>query len=470
MNLANDELEYWQLVSELEEGRNQVLRMAAKHEELNVIFDTLCAKARRYSPDMFCSILRLNNETKTLHSLAVSSLPKEYCEAIEGLSIGSGVGSCGTSAYTKERVIVEDINTHPYWAQYKHIALDNGLQACWSEPIVGADGVVFGTFAMYYKTPKTPTVDDISFIEASSNLAAVVFESYSNREKLLNANNLLNRRINERNAELERVNLALAKAIEEQQKQFYSNLRTEKMLTANSLIAGFSHEISTPVGTALTATSIAEEKLDALLEKMSQDNLSRSFLMNILTELLDINKLNRGNLLKVNGLLNRFKDINTFSNVELKTEFLFNELLDDIEQAMEKKLDGHQLSVQCEGFNTTANKEAIWQIFYNLIENSIEHGFSSLEKGIIHINVVTKNDEIVINYQDNGSGIKEDKTAKIFEPFYTSSRNKKHLGLGLSITNNLINHNLQGRIRVIDVPKGMRFEITLPIRCNKLDG
>ncbi len=261
MNTAKD-IKYWQLSNELEEGRNSVLRMVARNEDLQLILNTLCQKAQMYNPEMLCSILRLDNNQKTLHPLASVSLPEFYCQALDGVPIGLGVGSCGTAAYTKERVVVEDINTHPYWAQYKGLALEAGVQACWSEPIRGADGMVFGTFAMYYRVPQKPEEEDLKFIELSANLAAVVFENHSNRHKLLEANNRLKQTVSERNAELEKVNAALKTSLQEQEKQYSLDINTEKMLTTNSLICGFSHEISTPVGTALTAVTLIEDKIN----------------------------------------------------------------------------------------------------------------------------------------------------------------------------------------------------------------
>ncbi len=132
-------------------------------------------QAEDSNPNMMCSVLLLNEEQSTLHPIASASLPEDYCAALDGVTIGLGVGSCGTAAFQKQRVVVEDINTHPYWAQYKALALGAGLQACWSEPIIGSKGKVFGTFAMYYAQPRSPIEGDIRFIETSANLAAEYF-------------------------------------------------------------------------------------------------------------------------------------------------------------------------------------------------------------------------------------------------------------------------------------------------------
>ncbi len=130
---------------ELEQGRIEVLRMVASGDPLENILNVLCHKAQTYNPEVICSILRLNPHSNTLHPIASVSLPKFYCDALEGITIGIGVGSCGTAAMSGQRVIVEDINTHPYWALYKDIALSANLQACWSEPIIDANGNIFGT-------------------------------------------------------------------------------------------------------------------------------------------------------------------------------------------------------------------------------------------------------------------------------------------------------------------------------------
>ncbi len=463
MNTAKD-IKYWQLSNKLEEGRNHVLRMVARNEDLKLILNVLCQKAQVYNPEMLCSVLRLNDHEKTLHPIASVSLPEFYCQALDGVHIGSGVGSCGTAAFIKERVIVEDINTHPYWTQYKELALEAGVQACWSEPIIGADGVVFGTFAMYYRVPQKPTEEDFKFIELSANLAAVVFENNSNRDKLLNANNLLKQTVNERNAELEKVNIALKASIKEQSKQYSVDIKAEKMLTINSLVCGFSHEISTPIGTALTAVSIVEEKMNILNEKISTGSLSRKFFTNKAKEIAEIIELSKQSLIKVHNLLQRFQNVNTFNNSEGESTFSMLQFLDEVKKGIQPVLGKHQLFIQSADFNYFGSKEILWQIFFNLIENSIVHGFKDKynDAGMIHINITEDNDDVIINYQDDGCGILEKKSAKIFEPFFSSNRNEKNLGLGLNITSNLISHNLAGRIKLLKSPVGVRYEITLP--------
>ena len=461
--MIQEEFSHWQLASRIEEGRNQVLRMVAQNERLENILNTLCKKSLIYNHDMLCSILRLDNEKKTLHPIASVELSNDYCEALDGVSIGAGVGSCGTAAFLKERVIVEDINTHPYWNQYKELALSAGVQACWSEPIYGPKGVIYGTFAMYYRQPRTPTEEDLKFIELSANLAAVVFENNENREKLLAANNQLNKTVNEQNTELKQVNKALIQALKDQGSQHDVKLKAEKMITANNLISGFSHEVSNPVGIALTAISACEDKLLALNNQFTSGQLTRSGFVAKTKEIAETINISKKSLLKTNDLLQRFKDVCSPKSDDATYSFSLVKFCDELSETTNNLLGRHQLDIQCQDIEIISNKTSLWQVLFNLIENSIIHGFEDIEAGIIHINIVKENDEVIINYQDNGCGLTENKTASIFEPFYTSARNKNSIGLGLNITSNLISHSLHGRIQLQKSPVGVRYEIILPL-------
>jgi signal transduction histidine kinase len=455
-----DEIHYWQLANTLEEGRNQVLRMVARNEDLQLILTTLCEKAQLYNPDMLCSILRLNNEQHTLHPIASVSLPQFYCDALEGVAIGAGAGSCGTAAFTGELVIVEDINTHPYWTQFKELALEAGVQACWSEPIIGADGLIYGTFAMYYREPTAPSSEDLKFIELSANLAAVVFENNANREKLLTANNLLSQTVDERNQELEKVNARLEQNLQQQQSSHFLNINTEKMLTTNSLISGFSHEISSPLGTALTVVTSAEDQLSRLDDDFMSAKLTRKIFIGHMRSLTEMVALNKQSLLRATDLLARFKEVNSSANTELVSTFAMPEFFTSLHRSVENILAQHQLYFNfADDLKVCCAKVTLWQVLVNLIENSVLHGFVDMDGGVIHINVIKKNHEIIINYQDNGCGISKANRSKIFEPFYSSNRVNKSIGLGLNIVSNFVTDILHGSIKLLSSPVGVRYEI-----------
>ncbi|HNC42330.1 MAG TPA: EAL domain-containing protein, partial [Nitrosomonas sp.] len=104
------------------------------------------------------------------------SLPKAYCEAVHGLRNGPNVGSCGTSTFTGKRVLVENIETDPKWADIKHFALPHGMRCCWSEPIKNSSGKVLGAFGMYYNHPALPNEQELKDLISAARLAGIVME------------------------------------------------------------------------------------------------------------------------------------------------------------------------------------------------------------------------------------------------------------------------------------------------------
>ena len=130
-----------------------------------------------------CSVLLVNTQGTQLHSGVSASLPDYYIKAIDGTNIADGVGSCGTAAFRKSRVIVENIQTHPYWAKAKGLAAKAQLAACWSEPIIGANNQLLGTFAIYQRNPSTPTEDDFKLLEFAVQLSVIAIERNLSDEK-----------------------------------------------------------------------------------------------------------------------------------------------------------------------------------------------------------------------------------------------------------------------------------------------
>jgi len=122
------------------------------------------------------SILLLDADGIHLRHGAAPSLPPAYNEAIDGAEIGPCVGSCGTAAYTGMPVFVADIENDPLWVDFKAVALPHGLRACWSTPILTAGGRVLGTFAMYHKEPREPTVRDLALVDLVTQTASLVID------------------------------------------------------------------------------------------------------------------------------------------------------------------------------------------------------------------------------------------------------------------------------------------------------
>jgi len=161
---------------EQEHNRNKVLEVIAKGAPITDILNILAQAVEQSAEGKLCSILLLDEEGKHLLLGAAPSLPDFYNQAIHGVAIGEGIGSCGTAAFRGERVIVEDVQTHPFWVPFHELAGQAGLTSCWSEPICSGKGEVLGTFAIYQRQPGGPSTADIALVQQSCHLASIAIE------------------------------------------------------------------------------------------------------------------------------------------------------------------------------------------------------------------------------------------------------------------------------------------------------
>jgi len=160
-------------LSQLDE---RILALIMGQAPLTEVLEAICAQIDQQYPGLLCSVLLLENDGRTLRSSAAPGLPKEYCQAIDGFQVGPRAGSCGTAVYRKQQVVVADIACDPLWADYSALALRHGLRACWSTPIASQDGKILGTFAIYYREPRTPDAQHLQLIAHATNLAGIAIE------------------------------------------------------------------------------------------------------------------------------------------------------------------------------------------------------------------------------------------------------------------------------------------------------
>src|SRR6267142_1187512 len=165
-------------------GENQILEMVATGKPLGVILDEICRLVDKLSNDSLASILLFDPIGNCLRVAAAPRFPAGFIAAIDGVKIGPHVGSCGTAAYRKEQVIVSDIATDPRWANYRELALTNGLRAGWSTPILSSDGSVLALFGIYWREPRSPAPQHQQLIKQITHLASVAIERKQAAESL----------------------------------------------------------------------------------------------------------------------------------------------------------------------------------------------------------------------------------------------------------------------------------------------
>lgn len=173
---------------EIEAIEREIMELSMRDDSnLKDIITSYILKIEKIFPNMKASVLRVKNNK--IANLSSPSLPIEYINSIEGLEIGMNRGSCGTAAFTKEKVIVSDIANDIRWYDFKDIALKYEFRACWSQPILNSQNEVVATFANYYKSTKNPDQWEAYAIDRSQKLLSLIFSKFEYLEKIKNSNN-----------------------------------------------------------------------------------------------------------------------------------------------------------------------------------------------------------------------------------------------------------------------------------------
>jgi signal transduction histidine kinase len=158
-------------------GEKRLLEMIAKGDSLPRLLEALCQLVEETATGSLCSILLVDPNGRQLRVGAAPSLPLDYTEALDGWEIALGIGPCGNALLSKEPVIASDFRTDERWSEeYRALALRYGLRACWSTPILSLEGRALGTFALYYREPRSPTPEEYNVIEQFRDIASIAIE------------------------------------------------------------------------------------------------------------------------------------------------------------------------------------------------------------------------------------------------------------------------------------------------------
>lgn len=153
-----------------------ILELIGTQASLFEVLESLCRFMEKQFPELACSVLLMDPDGRTLHHGAAPSLPPEYNAKVDGLQIGADAGSCGTAAFRRQQVIVSNIAADPLWKDFSRLALQFGLKACWSTPIISRDDKVLGTFAVYYRESRDPDPRHVYLVQCATHLAGIAIE------------------------------------------------------------------------------------------------------------------------------------------------------------------------------------------------------------------------------------------------------------------------------------------------------
>lgn len=285
--------------------------------------------------------------------------------------------------------------------------------------------------------------------------------------KLQELNRELEQRVEMRTQDLKKANLELQHKIDELKETQRQLIETEKLAGLGNLVAGVAHEINTPIGVGVTASSFLEDLIKPITTKLTEGTLTRAELNEFLEKTRQSSHIILTNLQRASQLIQSFKLISVDQSTDSLRQFKVKEYFEDIFRSLHPPTKRIHLTIEVTG------DEELWiqsypgafsQILTNLYMNSCIHGFEDREKGRIRTHFFLDKQYLIVTYEDDGKGMDNATQQKIFEPFFSTKRNKGGTGLGMHIVYNLVTQKLGGSIGVWSEPnQGARFTLKLPL-------
>jgi C4-dicarboxylate-specific signal transduction histidine kinase len=278
----------------------------------------------------------------------------------------------------------------------------------------------------------------------------------------------LEEKVNVRTNALKEANQELIETLEKLHQFQRQMVENEKMASLGDMVAGVAHEVNTPIGLGVTASTMMLDRLKQLHEDFDNKTLKASALSKFLIESEENLNIIYRNLNRAAELISSFKQVAVDQTNEMVRTFSFEQLINEILLSLRPRLKKHRHKITLD-YNPELIIESkagpINQILINLIMNSIIHGFEDMENGEIQIHAKLIGDtKLNIIYKDNGKGIPENLRKRIFDPFVTTKRGQGGSGLGMHLVYNLVTQGLNGSISINSTDEeGVEFQIIFPV-------
>lgn len=285
-------------------------------------------------------------------------------------------------------------------------------------------------------------------------------------------NSSLEEMVNQRTLALKDANHELINTLEKLHQYQRQIIENEKMASLGDMVAGVAHEVNTPIGLGVTASTMILDRLAQVQKDFDAKTLKASSLDRFLSESQENLNIIYRNLNRAAELISSFKQVAVDQGSESVRTFCVSQLINEILLSLKPRLKKHRhnINVKCDPTLIVETKAGpINQILINLIINSVMHGFEDVDNGTIDIEAdLISVQTLKIVYRDNGQGIPAEIRKRIFDPFVTTKRGQGGSGLGMHLVYNLVTQALNGSISVSsEEGHGVEFIIVFPVESVK---
>lgn len=271
-------------------------------------------------------------------------------------------------------------------------------------------------------------------------------------------------------AELQRLNESLERRVQERTREIEQTqvrlMQSEKLAALGGLVAGISHEVNTPLGSALTSATALQEDLRTLQRDYAAGAIRRSTLENYLTRAEQGFGILVANLMRAADLVRSFKQVAVDQTSDAPRLIDLGRYLDEVVLSLQPHFRGCGVRVHNRsepGLSLVTHPGAIAQIVSNLLLNALQHGYAAQGSGQVCLSARRLGDWIEMDCIDDGQGIPQDIRNRIFDPFFTTRRGSGGSGLGLHVVYNLVTGRLGGDITLLELDgPGTAFRIRFP--------